>query len=36
VTDDYRKVNGKWLIAVEHISVPVNYVTGQPDFQSKP
>jgi ketosteroid isomerase-like protein len=36
VTDDYRKVNGKWLIAVEHVSVPVNFETGQPDFQSRP
>lgn len=36
VTDDYRKVNGKWLIAVEHVSVPVNLETGQADMQSKP
>lgn len=36
VTDDYRKVNGKWLIAVEHVSVPVDLATGQADVHSKP
>jgi ketosteroid isomerase-like protein len=36
VTDDYQKVNGKWLIAVEHVSVPVDVETGQADLHSKP
>jgi ketosteroid isomerase-like protein len=36
VTDGYRKVNGKWLIAHEHVSVPVDLNTGRPDFSSKP
>jgi uncharacterized protein (TIGR02246 family) len=36
VTDDFRKVKGKWLIAVEHVSVPVDLDTGKPDLQSKP
>jgi ketosteroid isomerase-like protein len=35
-TDGYRKVHGKWLIAQEHVSVPVDLSTGKPDFQSKP
>jgi hypothetical protein len=29
-------VHGKWLIAQEHVSVPVDLSTGKPDFQSKP
>lgn len=36
VTDVYRKVNGKWLIAHEHVSVPVDLETGKPDMTSKP
>jgi uncharacterized protein (TIGR02246 family) len=36
VTDCYRKMNGKWLIAVEHISVPVDISTGKADLTSKP
>ena len=36
VTDGYRKLGGQWLIALEHISVPVDLVTGKPDFASKP
>jgi len=36
VTDGYRKVGGEWLIALEHISVPVDLATGKPDFASKP
>ena len=35
VTDGYRKVNGNWLIALEHISVPVDLRTGKADFTSK-
>jgi ketosteroid isomerase-like protein len=29
VTDGYRKVGGKWLIALEHVSVPIDLVTGK-------
>lgn len=36
VTDGYRKVNGRWLIGHEHISVPVDLETGKPDLTSKP
>jgi uncharacterized protein (TIGR02246 family) len=36
VTDGYRKVNGRWLIAHEHVSVPVDLETGKPDLASKP
>lgn len=36
VTDGYRKVNGKWLIIHEHISVPVNLETGKADLTSAP
>lgn len=30
VTDDYRKVNGKWLIAQEHVSVPIDFSGPKP------
>jgi ketosteroid isomerase-like protein len=36
VTDGYRKVKGRWLIAHEHVSVPVDLATGKPDLASKP
>ncbi|MEP6622677.1 MAG: nuclear transport factor 2 family protein [bacterium] len=36
VTDGYRKIGGRWLIALEHISVPVDLATGKADFTSKP
>ena len=36
VTDVYRKIKGKWLIVHEHVSVPVDLMTGQADLQSKP
>jgi ketosteroid isomerase-like protein len=36
VTDGYRKVGGRWLIAHEHVSVPVDLDTGKPDLTSKP
>jgi ketosteroid isomerase-like protein len=29
VTDGYRKIGGQWLIALEHVSVPVDIVTGK-------
>lgn len=35
VTDGYRKVKGKWLIAHEHVSVPVDLATAKGDPQSK-
>ena len=35
-TDVYRKVNGKWLIAHEHLSVPVDLATSKADLTSKP
>ena len=36
VTDCYKKIDGKWLIALEHVSVPVDVGTGMADFSSKP
>ena len=36
VTDAYRKINGKWSIVHEHVSVPVDLDTGKPDLSSKP
>jgi uncharacterized protein (TIGR02246 family) len=36
VTDAYRKIDGKWLVAHEHVSVPVDLETGKPDLLSKP
>ena len=36
VTDDYRKINGKWYIVQEHVSVPVDLATAKADLQSKP
>ena len=35
-TDAYRKVNGKWLIAHEHLSAPIDLATGKADLTSKP
>jgi uncharacterized protein (TIGR02246 family) len=34
-TDVYRKINGKWLIVQEHISVPADLDTGKYDLSSK-
>lgn len=36
VTDVLRKINGKWLIVQEHVSVPVDFMTLKPDMLSKP
>jgi ketosteroid isomerase-like protein len=36
VTDVYRKLNGRWMIVQEHISIPVDLDTGKPDFSSRP
>ncbi len=35
-SDGYRKIKGKWLIAHEHVSVPVDITTGKADLTSKP
>lgn len=35
-TDVFRKMNGKWLIVLEHVSFPVDITTGQADLLSKP
>jgi ketosteroid isomerase-like protein len=36
VTDVLRKIDGKWLIVQEHVSVPVDFSTLKPDLLSKP
>lgn len=36
VTDVYRKIDGKWLIVQEHVSIPVDLDTMKPDPMSKP
>ena len=36
VSDVYRKINGKWLIVLEHVSFPVDLDTGKADLLSKP
>jgi ketosteroid isomerase-like protein len=36
VTDGYANFKGNWLIAHEHISVPVDLATGKADLRSKP
>ncbi|HEY4208110.1 MAG TPA: nuclear transport factor 2 family protein [Puia sp.] len=36
VTDGYRKIAGNWLIALEHVSVPVDLATGKAVLTSKP
>lgn len=36
VTNGYRKINGNWLIALEHVSVPVDLTTGKAVFFAKP
>ncbi|MGB8909467.1 MAG: nuclear transport factor 2 family protein [Candidatus Cybelea sp.] len=36
VTDVLRKMDGKWLIVQEHVSVPVDFNTLKPDLLSKP
>ena len=35
VTDGYKRVNGRWLIAHEHVSIPVDLATLKPDPDSK-
>jgi ketosteroid isomerase-like protein len=36
VSDGYKKINGKWMIAEEHLSFPVDVATGKADLSSKP
>ena len=38
LTDVYRKIDGKWLIVQEHVSVPIDFSAGKPvpDMMSKP
>ena len=36
VTDVLRKINGKWLIVQEHVSIPVDFTTMKPDIMSRP
>jgi len=36
VTNGYRKIGGKWLIALEHVSVPVDLKTGKANLTAKP
>jgi ketosteroid isomerase-like protein len=36
LTDVYRRINGRWLIVQEHVSWPVDPMTGKADFLSKP
>ena len=36
VTDGYRKIDGKWLIALEHVSVPLDLATGKAETGAKP
>jgi ketosteroid isomerase-like protein len=35
VTDGYRKIGNNWLIALEHVSVPVDLKTGKANFTFK-
>lgn len=35
VTDGYRKIEGHWLIVLEHVSVPVDLKTGKASLASK-
>jgi len=36
VTDVFKKIDGKWLVVHEHLSVPVDLASGTPDLASKP
>ena len=36
VTDGFKKINGKWLIAHTHVSFPIDPQTGKADMGSKP
>jgi ketosteroid isomerase-like protein len=34
VSDVYRKIDGKWLIVQEHLSVPIHIATGKAEMMS--
>jgi ketosteroid isomerase-like protein len=36
VTDGFKKINGRWLIAHTHVSFPVDPLTGKADMESQP
>jgi len=36
VTDVYKKTRDGWRVVHEHVSVPVDLATNQPDLASKP
>lgn len=36
LTDGYKRAGGQWLIAHEHVSVPVDVLTGKADLNSTP
>ncbi len=36
ITDCLRKIKGKWVIVHEHVSVPVDMMTGKPEMALKP
>ena len=36
VTDGFKKINGQWLIAHTHVSLPVDMRTGKADIDSQP
>ena len=36
VTDGYRKIGGRWVIALEHVSVPVDLATGKMGVVEQP
>lgn len=35
-TSGVRKINGKWLIVHDHVSVPVDFETGKAALELKP
>ena len=35
ITHGYRKIDGKWLIVHEHVSVPVDAASGKAVFESQ-
>ncbi len=36
LSDVYRKIGGRWLVVHEHVSWPVEFLSGKADMQSKP
>jgi ketosteroid isomerase-like protein len=35
ISDVFRKINGRWFIVMEHVSIPVDLLTGRADFLSR-